>query len=274
MLVAEFDGVRVEADLAERRAGHVCPNCKALVTLRRGRIVTAHFAHKPPTSCTWAAGETKAHLMAKKSLADAIASRGLRTAVEHIVPALPGDRRADVAAWSPNGKLVAFELQHTSISIPAIEARAKSYAGAGIAQMWIPLIPMSVWSAGVWHGSRTWFVERYSARPFEKWVHGFHAGAGMWMFDTRSQSLWLATLAAHLIHVEETSWYSEGGEENYGGGYDRTSKRYRELTLRGPYSPKDLLIKYTQRKAFHVSAYSWPAGRVANFVRPKTLSGG
>lgn len=134
--------------------------------------------------------------------------------------------------------------------------------------MWIPLIPLKVWSEGGWAASGTWFVERYSARPFEKWVHGFHAGAGMWMFDTRTQSLWLGNLAAHYTYVEETSWYSEGGEENYGGGFQRASKRYRELTLHGPHDPAHLLIKYTQRKAFYLNGYSWPAGRVATFVRP------
>ncbi len=50
-------------------------------------------------------------------------------------------------------------------------------------------------------------------------------------------------MAGHQIYVEETSWYSEGGEKNYGGGFHRWSKRYKELTLEGPHKADNLLIK-------------------------------
>ncbi|MCI0365536.1 MAG: hypothetical protein L0219_16865 [Phycisphaerales bacterium] len=138
MLVASLNGERVEAESAERGLAFVCPNCKRPVILKRGPIVIAHFAHKPPTDCSWARGETKAHLDAKKLFRDTLAVRGLRAEVECVVPSLPDDRRADVMVWSPKGARLAIELQHTSLNLEDIERRAFSYAHAGIAQLWIP----------------------------------------------------------------------------------------------------------------------------------------
>jgi Competence protein CoiA-like family len=99
-----------------------------MVILKQGRKVIWHFAHKPPTDCTWARGETLAHLGAKKLVRDALVARGLRAELEYTVAALPGDRRADVMVWSPAGEMVAVELQHTSIALSEIDARAFCYS--------------------------------------------------------------------------------------------------------------------------------------------------
>src|SRR5262245_43545995 len=100
MLVAEHQGVRVDASDATRGADYVCPWCKGIVIFKPGRKVISHFAHKPPTDCTWASGETRAHLEAKKLVADILTARKLRAEIEHVVPSLSGDRRADVMVWS------------------------------------------------------------------------------------------------------------------------------------------------------------------------------
>ncbi len=86
------------------------------------------------------------------------------------------------------------------------------------------------------------------------------------MYDPIDKQLWYARLAGHQIWVEETSWYSEGGEENFGGGYYRWSKRYKELTLIGPCSWDQLRVKTTFRKAYRTGDYRWPKGRMATFV--------
>lgn len=77
MLVAALNDNRIEAEFAERGREYTCPKCKRPVILKRGRIKIAHFAHKPPTNCTWAKGETLAHLEAKKNFRDSYVSRGL-----------------------------------------------------------------------------------------------------------------------------------------------------------------------------------------------------
>ncbi len=85
MLVAEHQDARVEAALAQRGPSYTCPECKGIVILKQGRKVIWHFAHKPPTDCRWATGETLAHLQAKKLVRDALVARGLRAEVEYTV---------------------------------------------------------------------------------------------------------------------------------------------------------------------------------------------
>lgn len=265
MLIAELEGNRIDAFSAERGPSYFCPKCKGEVVLKKGRKVVHHFAHKPPTDCTWAKGETRAHMESKVVVADALKERGLRAEVKFVVNTMPGDRRADVMAWSPKGLQIAFELQHTPIGIDEIERRAFSYARAGIAQSWIPFLSSKVWDDGLpRHGG--WFVERYVPRIFERWVHGFNGTNGMWMYDPNDKAFWLGRLAGHQTYVEESSWFSEGGEENYSGGFWKYSKRYKELTLEGPFKIEDLRIKTPYHSAFNTREYRWPAGRRARFV--------
>lgn len=265
MLVALLADVRIDAAVAQRGPVYLCPKCRSLLILKKGRKVVHHFAHKPPSNCAWAKGETRAHLEAKLIVASALTERGLKAEVEFVVNTLPGDRRADVMAWSPKGQQIAFELQHTAIDLSEIERRALSYASAGIAQIWIPFLRESVWREG---GPRAggWFVERYAPRPFERWVHGFNEKRGMWMYDPVAKVFWRGSLASHQIYTEVTTWYSEGGEENSAGGFYRWSRRYKELTLNGPYKAETLLINVKAREAFATNGYNWPAARVAHLT--------
>lgn len=265
MLVANLGGIRIDAVSAKRGHEYRCPKCSGIMILKQGRTVVEHFAHKPPTDCSWAIGETRAHLEAKALVQVALVGRGLKAEVEFVVNTLSGDRRADVMAWSPKGAPVAFELQHTPMDLNEIEARASSYACAGIAQIWIPFLKDAVWKKGEpRHGG--WFVERYSPRPFERWVHGLNGNHGMWMYDPARKEFWLGHMERHQIYVEETTWHSEGGEENYGGGFYRYSKRYKQLTLEGPYKADKLLIEFEARRAFVTKDYRWPAGLVARLT--------
>lgn len=271
MLIASLNDERVEAESAERGLAFVCPSCKRPVILKRGRIVIAHFAHKPPTDCSWAKGETKAHLEAKKLFRDTLAGRGLRAEVEFVVPALPNDRRADVMVWSPKGAQLAIELQHTSLNLEAIERRAFSYAGADMAQIWIPFLRSAIWKdaerrSGGADGN--YVIERYPARPFERWIHGLQKG-GAWFYDPTRKALWRGRFTGSEIYVEESSWYEEGGEERYAGGFYRFSKRWRKLTLWGPYELGQVKIKIDRRNAWSKAHYRWPGGRVGKFVVEK-----
>jgi Competence protein CoiA-like family len=266
MLIAELAGVRVEAAEVQRGPVYVCPQCKGVLILKQGRKVIWHFAHKPPTDCTWATGETIAHLEAKKLVRDSMVARGLRAEIEYIVATLPRDRRADVMVWSPNGEQLAIELQHTSIDLDEIEERAGSYARAGIAQMWIPFLSKSAMLDAEPRGAGCIFIETYSARPFERWVHGLHGFGGMWMYSANDKTFWHGSLKGHQIWVEETSWFEAGGVERTEGGYYRWSKRYRELTLSGPRGIDRLLISIKSRGAYSQATYNWPACRLASFV--------
>ena len=88
----------------------------------------------------------------------------------------------------------------------------------------------------------------------------------MWMYDPAKQQFWRGRMEGHQIYVEETTYYTEGGDENTGGGFYRYSKRFKELTLEGPFKPDELRIFIKARKAFSTADYSWPAGRVAHLT--------
>lgn len=268
MLVAALSGNRIEADIAERGPEYVCPDCKQSVILKRGRIKIAHFAHKPPTDCTWAKGETQAHLESKKLFRDSFASRGLRAEVEFIVPSLPNDRRADVMVWSPSHKQAAIELQHSNIGIEEIEKRAFSYVREGIAQAWIPFLRSKVMAEAERQkggNSGDLLIKKYPARPFERWAHAFHLGR-LWFYDPKQKALWRGHFDKHEIWVEGSNWYSSDGEEMSAGDFFRISKRWKELTLWGPYTVDQIKIKIEPRKVWRTDRYKLPAGQIARFV--------
>jgi competence protein CoiA len=164
LLIAEYNFNRISADIVLEGPEYLCPQCKKIVTLKRGRIVVAHFS----------------------------------------------------MVWSATNAL-AIELQHTSIGIPEIEARAHAYSRAGIAQIWLPFLSRSVLSASDPRADGTLFIEKYSPRPFEKWVHGFGGGDGMWMYVPDEKAFRHAKMKGHQTYVESSSWFGEGGEEMSAG---------------------------------------------------------
>lgn len=267
MLVALMDDDRIEASDAQRGPDYRCPKCKSLLILRKGSIVIHHFAHKPPVNCSWASGETKAHLGAKKILREAFKARGLRAEVEVEVLSTSGDRRADVLVWSPEGTTrVAIEVQHQPLSFEAIGGRTRAYIVAGVPVIWMGLLAENIFNeALVVEGG--YLVRQYTARPWERWAHtyGFKS---LWFMRVADGTMWRGVFSPHLIDVPLTTWYSEGGQEESAGGYTRISRRWRELRLTGPYDPKQIRIKPSRRKAWSGDNYSIPGGVCAQFLEP------
>jgi hypothetical protein len=266
MLVALCEGQRTTAAAALRGGAFNCPSCGKELVLKKGRIIIHHFAHKPPILCDWARGETLAHLEAKQLVHAALTARGVRAELEYCLETLPGDRRADVMAWSPKGQMIAIELQHTSISADAIAERAFAYAQAAAAQIWISFLPASVWKEALDKGDGTWLVRRYAPKQFEHWIEGLTAKAGIWMCDPLGKAFWLAKILPHKVHEDETIWYAPGGIEHYRPARTKVLKKYRDLVLSGPYQLDALRIGLRRRKAFSTKIGRWPASAIASFV--------
>lgn len=264
MLVATLEGRRIEAWIAEKGPDYACPDCRKAVVLKKGRVRVAYFAHLPPVTCTWARGETKEHMAAKEDFHKTFAARGLQVEVEHVLDCLPGDRRADVMVWSPNGKRFAIEIQHTSIDLDQIEARTDSYHRADVGVIWVGLLRPGIWDNAV-KTPGGYVIRRYTARPWERWVHGYSYGQ-IWLYDPDGKTLWKGRLDKHEIRVEESSWYDSDGSENSAGGYTRISKRWKELTLSGPHALDDVKIDPFWRKATSLGRYNFPGGRAARFI--------
>jgi len=261
MLVALHDGMRVEAWVAEKGPAYVCPNCNAAVILRKGRIVTHNFAHKPPVTCSWASGETQAHLKAKKALRDLFTGRGLRVEVEAEVLSDGGDRRADVLVWGRNGRAVAFEVQHQPLDFGTIDRRTRAYMAAGVPVVWVALIKgEALAEAKSTPAGRV--IPRYSVRPWEKWAHAYAMGS-LWFIEPESGELWRGELKEHRIEVPYSSWYTSGGDEESAGGYSYSSRRWRTLHLAGPIEPGSITVEPFARKPWSSKVFSVPGGQAA-----------
>jgi competence CoiA-like predicted nuclease len=267
MLIALLNYTRVTAAAARRGGAFYCPSCLKPLVLKKGRVVVHHFAHKPPVMCDWARGETLAHLEAKSVVHKALTARGVRAELEYSLETLPGDRRADVMAWSPKGQMIAIELQHTPISADEIAERAFAYARAGAAQMWISFLAASVWNEALEKEDGSWLVRRYAPKQFEHWIEGLTAKAGRWMYDPQSRHFWLAKMARHEILEEETIWYAPGGIEHYRAARKRVSKKYRDLILRGPFKMEELRIALRRRRQFSAGGMRWPQASLAELAR-------
>ena len=170
MLVAVARGTRVEAWAAEKGPAYACPNCHLEVILRKGQLVTHHFAHKPPVTCSWGKGETEAHRKAKKVLHDAMTARGLRAGVECEVLSTEGDRRADVLVWGRKGESrVAFEVQHQPLDYNTIERRTRAYAATGVRVCGRPIRSEAVGEVGARLRHGRLVVHRPGGRPSLAW---------------------------------------------------------------------------------------------------------
>lgn len=268
MLVAQLEGQRIEADIAEKGPEYRCPKCRDVVVLKKGRIKTHHFAHKPPVNCNWGKGETHEHREAKKLFKEEFIRRGLRAEVEHEVQSLPDDRRADVVVWSPQERRFAFELQHTGIDYDNLERRTRSYIQAGVPVIWIPFLHPKNWDSAEPLGpgeDGDYRIERFMARPLEKWIHGFYYGEP-WMYDPKAKALWKYKLGKHQIYVDHSSWHDSDGNEQSAGGYRKTSKRWRELTLWGPYRLDQVGIGVLNRQETPMGNHHYPGGTVGKLV--------
>lgn len=263
MLVALHQEQRVDALGAAKGPQYFCPNCKTEVILKQGRIVIHHFAHKPPTDCSWATGETREHLLAKTVIRDAFRARNYQAEYEVEVLSGAGDRRADVLLTNANGQRVAVEVQHTPILYDAIERRTNGYAAAKVPVIWIGILSAKMKDAATTSNSGL-LIEQYVVRPWEKWAHAY-CFKELWYIDPQERTLWKGQFADYHIDVPSSSWYNEYGEEQSAGGFSRISKKWKMLALAGPFSLDTIGIGIKSRKAWQSKTMNLPGGQFAHF---------
>ena len=265
MLIALREKERIEAEFAQKGNEYFCPGCNSGVILKKGRIKIPHFSHQPQSICLFSKGESSHHYQAKNAFRDLYRKRELRAETEFIVQTLPNDRRADIMVWSQKSEQVAIELQDSPIDCSQIEARTNGYFAAGIPVIWLPFARTEHWERMEHLTSNKFTIQKYPARPFEKWIHGYNHGE-IWFYEAVRQKIWKGKLAAQEIYVEQTEWYDESGQENYGGGYNRISRRWKELSLEGPYDLEQIKIKRFKRSVASFHIYNYPAGMGAKFT--------
>src|SRR5215210_5029222 len=117
----QLDGLKVGAwEVLKSDRPFLCPCCRELVTLRRGGIKAPHFAHQPPVTCEYGAGESEEHRRCKIAIYEELSAHpGVRKCeLERDL----GTVRPDVSAYI-NDVAVAIEVQLSNLSVAKIRYR-------------------------------------------------------------------------------------------------------------------------------------------------------
>jgi competence protein CoiA len=221
-----------------------CPMCDEAVVLKKGRVKIHHFAHLPPYNCAYGTGETEQHRQVKLAIYRALAKHPEVSKLQ--VERSLGDVRPDISFYL--GKTpIAIEVQVSTLSLDTIDKRTRSYMEKGISLLWT-----SPFGSTLWHG------EQYSPKQWEKYLHSLYFGKVYYWIE--GEKLLPVHFADYLIHVEASTWYDSYGTEQYGGGYEYTSKRYRTAYFR----PQTYITALTtvNRKAWSSSKMTIPAAKL------------
>lgn len=158
--IRESDESKIGAWEASKTDGpFYCHCCRSLVTLRRGAVKAAHFAHQPPVVCEYGTGESEEHRRCKIEIYQTLSAHPHVTKCEmerNLVTVRP-----DVSAYIRSVP-VAIEVQLSNLSLEKIRYRTAEYARKGIYLIWLPL-----YSASLDH-------PLYDPRPWERWLHALY----------------------------------------------------------------------------------------------------
>lgn len=259
------DRARIEAAQAAKGSVYTCPDCGEPVTLAKGRIRRPYFGHRPGAVCSLAALETWEHQQAKEDFAAAYRARGLSCDVEVEVLSIDGDRRADVLLHPPSdGYRVALEVQNSALDYATLERRTGAYLAAGVAVIWVPvLIRKRLGEPCRIAGTEVFYVSRYSAPPWQLWIHDLQGQ--LWFYDPVTRGVWRGMLDKFMLYRNPTSWLEDGDEHSAGGNW-YPSERWRSLFLQGPISLSQLRVRRVKWAPRKRRGYHLPGGIGADFV--------
>lgn len=259
------DRARIEAAQAAKGPAYSCPGCGEPVTLAKGRIRRPYFGHRPGAVCSYAALETREHQQAKEDFAAAYRTRGLSCDVEVEVLSIDGDWRADVLLRAPgDGYRVALEVQHSALDYATLERRTGAYLAAGVAVVWVPiLVRKGLGDPSRIAGSEIFYVSRYSAPPWQLWIHDLQGQ--LWFYDPVIRGVWRGMLDKCMLYRNPTSWF-EDGEEHSASGDWYASERWSSLFLQGPFSLSQLRARRVRWAPRKRRSYHLPGGIGATFV--------
>jgi len=199
------DDARAFAWTEEKSQGPwVCPECARAALLRKGRIKSHHFAHKPPVLCEYGRGETEAHRKCKTAIFEALrAYPGVSNAdIEHRLGAV----RPDVYAVF-NGQPIAIEVQRSQLTIPVIEARTEAYHRLNVPVLWL-----SLWRPEL-------ATQKCTPKAWEKWLHAAQMGRAYYWADYGD--------ALDIVPVHFADFLLDVTEYDGHGGYTKRSRRWR-----------------------------------------------
>ena len=130
MQLYAFDalGTLIAATVAYKRCDYRCPECGALVRVRRGVRRQAHFYHPAPDRYCRQQEKGAEHIQVQQRLSRLI---------PHLVieERFPDIGRVADAVW--HDQRLVFEVQCSAITAEELQQRNSDYGGAGYAVIWI-----------------------------------------------------------------------------------------------------------------------------------------
>jgi competence protein CoiA len=212
------DKVRVQARDVDRNHGPFrCEGCGEPVAVRKGQFRVHHFAHQRPAACAYGSGETEEHRRCKTEIYECLLRQ---PAASHVSLELRlGAVRPDVFARI-NGIAVAIEVQLSTLSPETIAHRTMEYARLGISVLWLL------------QESPEMKTGRYSPRSFERWLHAAYFGRAY--FWQHGLTVLPYRFANRRQYVQKYDWRDRSGRRQTGGGYERVSRRFKNLVAGRP----------------------------------------
>lgn len=221
----------------------VCPACSGQVALKKGPLVTHHFAHYPPFSCEYGRGETEEHRQCKTAIFDAISSEPNTSKWE--LERNLGSVRPDVSGYIGQTP-VAIEVQASSLGLERISKRTSEYAVKNISVIWL----------GLWHDRL--LDDRFTPSVWEKWLHALYFGRVYYWKE--GGNVVPVHFGKHMLYVAPSDWHDEFGQEQSGGDYYRRSKRFREAKIADPVAITSMTTRI--RNSWSGGGYNIPASRL------------
>lgn len=134
MLTASYNSQPIQAADAPTNGAFRCLVCGDPVTLKRGVVRIAHFAHAAGHACEFTSGETEEHRRAKLGIFQGLLAdpRASNVQLEHYLETC----RPDVY-FEREGTRVAIEVQRSDITIETVQKRTKRYSDMGMAVLWV-----------------------------------------------------------------------------------------------------------------------------------------
>jgi len=236
---------KVQARHSQKSEGPFqCPACQEEVILKKGKIKVHHFAHKPPVFCHFGLGESEAHRVCKEEIYSSLSQ--LPHVSELDIEVNFGSVISDVFCKIA-GTPIAIEIQRSNINVNEIYNRTVAYEKLGINVLWLSFYKEELEE------------ERYSPKAWEKWCHATYFGRVYYWKEA------LAVVPIHFspykLHVESSSWHDSSGDEQYGGGYTRVSKRY-VSPLIGPHINFGMDFKSSYRREWSGGSIHIPNCRI------------
>lgn len=227
-------------DTSKGERPFACPSCLKEVYVRKGDIKIHHFAHKPPVTCMHGFGESEKHRECKTAIHAELLKHPDVSRCE--LECRMGSVIPDVYAIIRNIH-VAIEVQISTLSVREITRRTKYYQQLGVAVLWLPV-------------HRNFLIgSRYAPKAWERWLHATYFGRVYYW--VKALDVFPVHFDPYFLYVEESSWYDEDGEECSGGGYFRTSKRYK-TPIQGRHVDIASAFRPIKRKSWQGGSFSIP----------------